>query len=282
VFSILHISDLHRSRDEPVDNDTLVAALLADRDRYLGEMPAVPPPGAIIVSGDLIKGAPIGLANWADEIRSQYRVAGEFLDHLARRFLDGDRSRLILVPGNHDVCWNTSFASMELVPEREYPKDVRAALVEPTTNYRWSWKERALYRIRDADAYAQRLNFYWEFVVDFYQGVPLLRAIDGNRGYQLFEVHNRQIVVAAFNSLSSNDCFSYSGGIPGGVVARCNLELRDIPHTYSLRIAVWHHSVQGPPFHDDYMDIGQIYEMTGLRFQLGIHGHQHFAAAATH
>ena len=29
MFSILHISDLHRSRDEPVDNDSLIAALLA-------------------------------------------------------------------------------------------------------------------------------------------------------------------------------------------------------------------------------------------------------------
>ena len=24
------------------------------------------------------------------------------------RFLDGDRSRMVLVPGNHDICWNTS------------------------------------------------------------------------------------------------------------------------------------------------------------------------------
>lgn len=51
---MLHISDLHRSRDEPVDNDLLVAALLADRDRYMGETPIVPTPDAIIVSGDLI------------------------------------------------------------------------------------------------------------------------------------------------------------------------------------------------------------------------------------
>lgn len=45
---------------EPIDNDSLIAALLTDGDRYLGETPAVPPPGAIVVSGDLIQGA----ANW--------------------------------------------------------------------------------------------------------------------------------------------------------------------------------------------------------------------------
>lgn len=123
MFSILHISDLHRSRDEPADNDSLVAALITDRDRYMGETPSVPSPDAIIVSGDLIQGAPLGHANWQAVMRDQYRNAGEFLDHLSRRFLGGLRSKLIIVPGNHDVCWNTSFGSMERVPETEYPHD---------------------------------------------------------------------------------------------------------------------------------------------------------------
>lgn len=282
MFTILHISDLHRSRDEPVDNDSLVAALMADRDRYMGETPIVPPPDAIVVSGDLIQGAPINHANWQDIMRDQYHVAEEFLDHLARRFLAGDRSKLIMIPGNHDVCWNTSFSSMRRVPDNEHPADLRAALVAPDSNYRWSWKEKTLYRIEDINAYKQRMNFYWEFVERFYVGVSLLKPIDRTRGYQLFELHDRQIIVAAFDSIQGNDCFGYSGAIPRGAVARCNLDLRDIPHSYNLRVAVWHHSIQGPPLREDYMEIGQIHEMVGLRFQLGMHGHQHVAAAATH
>jgi len=282
MFSILHISDLHRSHDDPVDNYSLVAALVADRDRYSGETPVVPAPNAIIVSGDLIRGSPIGQDNWQRDIRDQYRVASEFLDQLTRRFLDGDRSKLIIVPGNHDVCWNTSFDSMERVPVAEYPSDVRKALIDPDSNYRWSWKERALYRISKADVYAQRLRAYWEFAEKFYADVPLLRPIDGYRGYQLFELYGRRIVVAAFDSISGNDCFGYSGAIHRGAVARCNLDIRDIPHSYDLCIAVWHHSIQGPPLRDDYMEIGQVYEMAGLRFQLGLHGHQHVAGAATH
>jgi hypothetical protein len=273
---------LHRSRDEPVDNNSLVAALLADRDRYLGETPIVPSPDAIVVSGDIIQGAPIGHANWQDMMRDQYRVAGEFLGHLARRFLGNDRSRLVVIPGNHDVCWNTSFSAMELVPEAEYPKDIRAALIEPDSNYRWSWKKRELYRIRNTNAYLQRMSFYWDFVEEFYAGVPLLKPINRTRGYQLFELLDRQIVVAAFDSIQGNDCFGYAGAIPRGAVARCDLDLRDIPHSYNLRVAVWHHSIQGPPLRDDYMNIGQVHEMVGLRFQLGMHGHQHVAAAATH
>ena len=51
MFSILHISDLHRSSEEPVDNDSLLAALLADREvrrrntapRRLDMAPRCPP-----------------------------------------------------------------------------------------------------------------------------------------------------------------------------------------------------------------------------------------------
>ena len=108
MFSILHISDLHRSSEEPVNNNSLLAALLADRDRYAGETPRIPPLGAIVVSGDLIQGARIGAPNWQQSMKDQYAVANSFLTALCERFLDSDRSRMVLIPGNHDVCWNTS------------------------------------------------------------------------------------------------------------------------------------------------------------------------------
>jgi 3',5'-cyclic AMP phosphodiesterase CpdA len=99
VFSILHISDLHRSPRDPISNDELVSALVGDRDRYVHEEPAIPAPDAIVVSGDIIQGVPLGAANHEAELAAQYEVAGQFLDELVRRFLNGDRSRLILVPG---------------------------------------------------------------------------------------------------------------------------------------------------------------------------------------
>lgn len=282
MYSILHISDLHRSRDEPVDNDSLVAALLADRDRYIGETPPVPLPQAIIVSGDIIQGASMDQPNWDAAVQDQYQVAHAFLDHLARRFLAGDRSKVIVVPGNHDVCWNTSRAAMQRVPENEYPRDIHRALIEPGSNYRWSWSERALYRITDAETYRRRMSAYWSFVRDFYADVPLLQDVDPERGYQLFELFDRRTVVAAFDSTYGNDCFDYCGAMAPGTVGRCALDLRDLPHTYGLRIAVWHHSVQGPPRREDYMDVAQVHEMVGLGFQLGIHGHQHIAEATSH
>jgi len=282
VLSILHISDLHRSPNEPVDNDAVVAALIADRDRYVLETPAIPAPTAIIVSGDIIQGERLGAENWEEKIREQYLVAEDFLDHLCRRMVDGDRSRLILVPGNHDVCWNTSRNAMTEISESEYPSDVRRILLAPDSPYRWDWKERSLLKIMDNATYATRLRFYWEFVERFYDGVCLLQPIDPLRGYQLYELPESNAVIAAFESTEGNDCFSYAGAIKRGAVARCSLALRDLDRAFDLQIAVWHHSIQGPPARDDYMDVEQVYEMIGLGIQLGVHGHQHAAQTSTH
>jgi len=281
MFTLLHISDLHRSPEEPVDNDSLISALLADCDRYIGETPAIPLPSAIIVSGDIIHGARIGQENWRQEMSDQYKVAEEFLDQLTNRFLNGDRSKIVIIPGNHDVCWNTSLASMEKLEESQYPKDIRWELIKPDSTHRWSWKDRSLYKVIDQNIYQQRMDAYWEFVENFYSGSALLTPIDRKRGYQLFELFDRQVIVGAFDSIHNNDCFSYSGAIQRGVIGRCDLAIRDIPNTYSLRIAVWHHSFNGPPLREDYMDIGQINEMIGLRFQIGLHGHQHLSTTAT-
>jgi len=118
-FSILHISDLHRSPGDPISNDELISALIGDRDRYMHEDPAITAPGAIVVSGDIIQGVPLGTEDFAAKVEEQYAVAEEFLDHLVRRFLGGDRSKIIIVPGNHDVDRNTARSAFECVGEED-------------------------------------------------------------------------------------------------------------------------------------------------------------------
>ena len=278
MLSILHISDLHRSQDEPMDNKSLLAYLVADRDRYLGEFPKIPPPEAIVVSGDLIEGALVGEANWEKSIREQYEIAHSFLSDLCERFLDGDKSRIILTPGNHDVCWNTSYRAMQGVTSKKYPDDVYATLVKPNSTYRWSWSARKLFQIVDQTIYEQRMDSYWKFVDSFYNGVTLRVPIDRSRGFQLFELCQRRILVAAFDSIDGTDCFNYVGSIARDAVGKCAIELRDARHSYDLQIAVWHHSIQGPPVRSDYMDASQVQELNGHGFQLGLHGHQHVAS----
>ena len=282
MFSILHISDLHRSPTEPLDNDALVAALINDRDRYICETPEVRSPDVIVVSGDIIQGESLGASNWERSIKDQYVVASEFLEHLARRFLDGDRSRIVLVPGNHDVCWNTSFRAMQRVVEAEYPQSIPRAISSPNSIYRWRWDDKSLYRIHDLAQYENKLKAYFEFVEGFYRNSTLPLPLDRRRGYQLYEYDSKRIGIVAFESVYRNDCFSTSGAVDAGILGRCSLDMRDRQHNYILKVGVWHHSVQGPPMNNDYMDINSVHGMTGYGFQLGLHGHQHEASASTY
>ena len=281
MYSILHISDLHRSTEEPVDNDSLLAVLLADRDRYTTGATSVPSPQAIVVSGDLIQGVAIDTVDWQQRISDQYATADGFLSSLCDRFLGGDRSRMVIVPGNHDVCWNTAVKSMSAVPEEEYPDDIHAALVTPESTYRWSWSDRALFYVADNELYEKRLDAYWTFVETFYKDANLPYSIDRERGFQIFEFCDRQIVMLAFDSICRNDCFNLSGEIPRGAIGRCAMTLRDCGRAYDLKIAVWHHSIQGPPSRSDYVDVTQIQEMAGHDIHLGLHGHQHIAETQT-
>ncbi len=287
MFSILHISDLHRSSTEPVDNDALLASLVTDAQRYLLETPSIPPPQAVIVSGDLIQGVPLDRKAvdsniWRGEIARQYAVAEDLLARVADRFLGGDRSQLVMVPGNHDTCWNTAFRSMAAVRADEIKNGILWELSQVDSPYRWSWQELKPYRVVDADAYARRLDTYWAFVERFYAGFRLPRPIDRSAGYNLFEMDKGRIIVAAFDSIAGNDCFSSSGALARDAVARCAMELLDSGRSYDLRIAIWHHSIDGPPRSVDYMDVSHVHEMIGHGFRLGLHGHQHVAAAAAH
>jgi len=282
MFSILHISDLHRSKREPISNSELVSALIADRERYVHEDPPIRPPDAITVSGDVIQGVRLGESDYEAKLEDQYRVAEEFLIELSERFLAGDRSRIVIVPGNHDICWNTAKAAMSSVPDEEAPEDLRDILFSEGTEYRWDWKERKLYLIRDHEQYARRLDSYWNFVEHFYRPLePSLRPRRGARAH-IWSLDSGRIGVAAFDSCDGNDCYASHGSIPREVIARTHLDMIAPGRAFELRMAVWHHSIEGPPYRTDYMDVDLVRGMIGRGYRLGLYGHQHRAQAAPH
>ncbi|MBH9173618.1 metallophosphoesterase family protein [Pseudomonas aeruginosa] len=282
MFTLLHISDLHRSPHDPIENASLLGALLADKDRYLIQTPQVSEPDAAIVSGDIIQGVQLNTPDYAKELERQYEVAHDFLARLADRFFAGDRSQIIIVPGNHDVCWNTAYNAMtELVPE-EPAIAAHAGTFHAASNLRWNWKTRSIFKITDSSEYERRLDAYWNFIEKFYADTPLKHPVDRRRGFNLFELDSGRIVVAALESVHGNDCFCRQGAIERSVLGNCSLAIRDLPQQPILLIATWHHSFQGPPQGDDYMDIASIHEMVGSGFRLGLHGHQHQADASAY
>jgi hypothetical protein len=277
VFTILHISDLHRSPDDPISNTVLLSSLTADHAKYRDENPACPSPNAIIVSGDIVQGVRLGTPNAAEQIADQYRVATEFLDSLTKLFLDGDRSRIVIVPGNHDVDWNMARAAIGPPSDPEILQNLSRSSFSPRSPLRWSWSDLSVYTIVDRDAYELRLKAFRDFYDSFYASADR-RLRQTPYGYwDLFELHDGRIAVAGFNSCANNDCFRLCGQIPDDAVAGAHLTIDRECSGAELLMAVWHHSIEGGPDADDYMDLGTIHRMIGGGFRLGLHGHQHRA-----
>ncbi len=274
MYSILHISDLHRSPRDNITNAELVSALVSDRQRYLNETPTIRKPDAVVISGDIVQGVSIGTVDADATLAEQYSTAFAFIKELAERFVDGDRSRVIIVPGNHDINWAVSKDAMDVVPAADFPKDFRGELSRPGSHYRWDWKTRELYLIKRVVEYGQRLDAFWNFFESFYAGTSGLLRVARGQPSNLYSLWDGRIGIAAFDSCHENDCFAFHGSIPRDVVARAQLDLLDAGG-FGLLMAVWHHNIEGPPHRTDYMDIDIVRGMIGRGFRIGLYGHQH-------
>ena len=104
--TLLHISDLHRTSGPRLTNDDLLAAIFSDAIRWESE--GISWPDLIVVSGDLIQGVDVDASNPDSKIEAQYAEVSDFLQRMAAKFVSSDRSRVIIVPGNHDVHWDAS------------------------------------------------------------------------------------------------------------------------------------------------------------------------------
>lgn len=277
----MHLSDLHRSPAYPISNDELISTLIADRERHAREDPKIAFPDALIISGDLVQGVPLGTADSDGILSSQYKVAFDFLAELTDRFVGGDRSRVIIVPGNHDVDWNMARRSMAEVPPAEWPSELGTALTTPGTRMRWSWTERKLYRIADEATYEARLLHYRRTMHRFYEHTTMPVLLDPSGDWSFCELWGGRVAVVAFNSCFDNDMFRLAASIPEEAVARSHIWLHD-RGPYELQIAVWHHNISGPPERSDYLDVATVHKLIGKGFRLGLHGHQHRSEAVPH
>lgn len=275
TYRILHISDLHRSPDYPIDNNTLIASLDRDFQRHGREDPPIGPIDSVVVSGDLVQGVPLGETGFEKVLDDQYRVAYDFLSDISDRYLGGDRSRLVIVPGNHDVDWNAAHASMREVPDAEQDVDLRRYLNATNTNYRFCWRTRKLFEIVDDGLYERRLENFRSFFRQFYESYDGLWRLDPLDHCNIFSLCDGRLVVAAFNSCHRNDLYQPIGSIKDGAIGQAALKITEANKEFDLKIAVWHHSIHGAPEQIDYMDVDRVFEMVNHGFRLGLHGHQH-------
>jgi hypothetical protein len=208
-------------------------------------------------------------------LREQYQEAQDLLVQLTDLFVDGDRSRVVVVPGNHDVSvyhLEKSLRRVEVLPDRK--NNLVSQLFSPGSLLRWSWSRLELYEIADEDLYAQRLAAFAEFYSTFYNGTRTY-DLDPSKQIDIFDYPAFDLTVAGFSSCHNNDPLNRHGAIHPACIAAAGTILRQPSYQNRLRIAVWHHNAEGLPAHSDYMDPDLIQNLIDRGFSLGFHGHQH-------
>lgn len=278
-LTILHISDLHRSRQSPISNDALLDSLLVDREKYVREELASNP-DLLIVSGDIVQGSN-DPDNSANIIKEQYDEASELLTSLARELFNGDKSRIILIPGNHDISWFESKSSMVKIEEEDVSdesgilkQNIFQQAITIDSNIKWSWKDRSFYRISDQDTYNNRLLHFVEFYNKFYGGTRTY-SVDQDEQYDIFDYPIFGVTIVAFNSCFHNDHLNKAGAINPTCIGRAGLDLRDHIRNGRLILATWHHNTKGAPYSQDYMDDAFIKSLIAHDVKISFHGHQH-------
>lgn len=277
TLSILHISDLHRDPANPIGNEVLRSSLLRDRDRYTSaEDPRIPAPNFIIVSGDIVQGVRHDTSNAQAVLAGQYEEALAFLVALTDEFVDGDKDRVVIVPGNHDVSnelFRRSLTRVDIDPDAR--KALIGQLFRQNSPLRWSWEEFALYEVTDPDTYNRRVEAFCAFYRTFYGDKRSYEA-DPARQFDVFDCPEFGIAVVGFSSCFNNDLFNRQGAIHPECIAEAGYKLREISLSHDpIRIAVWHHNTEGPPAESDYMDPDVVQNLIDSGFSLGFHGHQH-------
>lgn len=275
-ISILQISDLHRDPRNAIRNDVLLQSLENDRQRYTRTTnPTIKTPDLIIVSGDIIQGVPRGVADYEEELRKQYAEAISFLGQITDRVLGGDRQRVIIVPGNHDVSachLMESVTKHEIQPDRK--KALASRLFSPDSLMRWSWDDLELFEITNAERYRDRLAAFAQFYSDFYQGTRTY-DLDPSKQFDVFDYPQFNLTISGFSSCHNNDILNKQGMIHPACIAGAQERLRLAEFNGRLRVAVWHHNTEGSPIQTDYMESDVLQNLIDGGFSIGFHGHQH-------
>lgn len=268
-FSILHISDIHKI--EGAEYEPLFQSLRRDWDSYTIHEGIIAP-SFVVVSGDLIQG---GYSE--EEIRTQYLEVEKFLAIICDFYLQGDRARLIVVPGNHDVSRVATIAS--LTPSTKSYEISKETFFKGANDIRWNWKDHQFYEITDTAKYSQRFNLFVEFFNRFYDGI---RKYPEDPEEQAYVVANEDygVCFACFNSCCHLDHLCDTGCVSDNALNSIGKELTDCYNAGFLNVAIWHHHFYGSPLETNYLDRAFLTDLLSCNIHVGLFGHQHFSQIA--
>ncbi len=276
-FSILHISDLHRDLSDEIVNDWLLDSLERDFEKFNDQEPVILRPTLCIVSGDLVSGVRPNTDDTEKELKRQYRQAEEFFIGLADRFFDGNRERVVILPGNHDVCFDDvmrSVQKIEIPSERAKKARLVLDLFAPSSKLRWSWQEMCFFRITDDQQYGNRFRYFSETYESFYLGGHIYPSAPEDQ-FDLFDFPDLGFCVVALNSCYNNDPLHREGAFHPKAFTKACRALSKPARDGWLASAAWHHNFLGGPTRDDYLDAEYLQLLIDAGVSLGFHGHQH-------
>jgi small GTP-binding protein len=250
---ILHISDFHLENRNKIEFSR--TQLEVDLNLELG----VKRLEYLVISGDI--------ANHA--IDDEYDAAFEMIDSIVKRFgLDADR--VIVVPGNHDLNWDSSEEAYQFVPKRKLPKSL------PKGKYISAGDLGAF--LRDDDHYKLRFaNYNTKFFKKIYGGNEYSLEYQ-NQGL-IVERPEDQILIVSLNSCWQIDHnFKDRADIHTGALSKVLDHLHEGDFDNWLKIAVWHHPITGKEMmNDEFMQLLAVHG-----FQICMHGHIHESIEAFH
>lgn len=276
-YTILHISDLHKPQKSSYKN--LCESLFVDSDHY--EKDGIQKPEIIVVSGDLIEGSKNNDAEQAaEEIRSQYRDVAGFLNELVNYFLGGDKSRIVIVPGNHDVYRNASSASMKKESVNGEIEIRRRRKLVGIGEQRWSWKDLSFYSIENQEQYETRFDLFVEFYNNFYAELRPKRTweVPCEKKAQIIDLPEYNLCFLALNSCYRLDHLNDSGSIFPSALTSVQRKLISVAKRGSLVIGVWHHHTYGLPYENNYLDYRILQSLIDAQVKIGLYGHQHLTS----
>jgi hypothetical protein len=215
--------------------------------------------------------------NFSDEIKRQYSQAEEFLAGLADRFFGGNREKVVILPGNHDICYPEVMASAQRIAIPASAEEKRQLVGEyfrPNSKLRWSWEELCFYRIIDDNRYRQRLHEFSLTYKRFYQGKRSFSLLPEEQ-HAIHDFPDLQFCIVALNSCFNNDPLRRAGAFNPTALAETCRALRSPERIGWLSAASWHHNLIGGPTMDDYLDVEFIQLVVDAGVSVGFHGHQH-------
>jgi GTPase SAR1 family protein/predicted phosphodiesterase/RNase P subunit RPR2 len=250
---LLHLSDLHLENEAQAQvyrtqlETDLIQELKVKRMEYL------------VISGDI--------ANHSTE--EEYRAAFAMLDGLVKRF-GLDSSRVVVVPGNHDLNWDASEAAYPFVPKRKLPSPLPEGCYIPTGDVGVLLCDDSLYRERFAlfNAYLyRRVYTSQDYPLDYADQIVWIERPED------------RILFLGLNSCWQLDHhFRDRASIHIGALTRALDRLQEKSYDGWLKIAVWHYPVTGQEMmNDEFMQLLAIHG-----FQVCLHGHIHEAIEGFH